>query len=56
MPARQANPLKNTFSSRPAFSTKTYAEHALQTLQQLCIPLLRDILNAQYLRISISFC
>jgi hypothetical protein len=46
--------LKNTLIEPTVLLPIAYIENVLQTLQQLCIPLLRDIVNAQYLRISIS--
>jgi hypothetical protein len=46
--------VKTSFNSLAGLVAKACPENALQTLQQLCIALLRDIINAEYLRISIS--
>jgi hypothetical protein len=48
--------VKTSFSSLAGLVAKVCTENALETLQQLCITLLRDIVNPQYLRISISIC
>jgi hypothetical protein len=55
-PTQYVDSLKNTLIEPTVLLPIACNENALQTLQQLCISLLRDIVNAQYLRISISIC